>query len=54
MTTKYDIRRSIDEGRPVLENEPVDELSAARGIINGLAITLAIGFLIWAAWMIFK
>ena len=49
---KYNIRRSIDAGRPVAEDE--DDLNAARGVINGLAITLVIGFLIWAAWMIFK
>lgn len=50
---KYNIRRSIDEGRPILEDEP-DDLNAARGVINGLAATLVIWFLIWVAWLIFK
>ena len=53
MTEKYNIHRSIDAGRPVLEDE-TDDLNAAKGIINGLAISLVIWLLIWAGWMVFK
>jgi len=53
MTTKYNIRRSIDAGRPVAEDEP-DQLMGARGIINGVALGLVLWFIAWVIWMICK
>lgn len=47
MTDNFDIRRSIDVGRPVREDESEDDLRAAKGIVLGLAIGLVLWALIW-------
>lgn len=46
---RFNIRRSIDAGRPVQENEPEDALSAAKGILLGLVISLGFWALVWWA-----
>lgn len=51
---RLDIRRSIGAGYPVYEDEPKDELSAAKGILLALGISLVFWAIIWVLIMLFK
>jgi hypothetical protein len=49
-----DIRRSLDEGRPVEQGESeMDGLSTARGILLALVIGLVVWAFIWAVIVLF-
>ena len=51
---RLDIRRSINAGRPVRQNEPQDDLRAAKGIVLGLFIGLVLWASIWIAIVLIR